>query len=456
MQKIGLFDNKTTKLLKHAYNELYKAVMEWVTEAFGCPAFSYLTQKTIEGLDKNKKAQKIMTGLKSALERGQGIIFKHERVTSFDVYSELITTPKWNLRIRNFLKDEACKIDGMRTFMISSKQLKQIKELTFQEFKRFLHNIICSNIKDYGDLWDSVRTRARHNSTLGPMLEEFPLFNDWMAAAELFRDPKFNSQIVNILKNPVGSGVYRGRRVCTIAKVIIEDVKRMSGTYRRYDKQPLLSNGSAYSSINLSANPSKPVVVVITVPHASCKNLKVRNCDKIGGRSANCIETHMNQVRGNKKIITSVFRNDSVSRMDCDMNRIQCRNTKWRKGITEYFNQVKKQMLIHYDIHSFPPEMDGLTAGQSIYFIVKDISVSLAKQLMNYIWMNMTIHDPKFRGLIFLGISNDIQDEIVGMGMQRSILIEFNENIRDDRLKEFCELIAKWTVGRVRTVVENK
>ncbi len=244
----------------------------------------------------------------------------------------------------------------------------------------------------------------------------------------------------------------------------------------------MYNNPKTKNNITLYHNKTKTKIkkniVLISSPHTFCVSKNVRDCDKIARIASKCLKKHLSDLNLNPILKL----NDNLFRFECDLNRYKCRNTNFRKNLKKTFKKYKKFILIHIDIHSFPNMLTNhKTYNQDIYFIddsknnIPLYTLRLMRYLENemiifynlklkqYIDLNKTqimseeeiYLRTKLSNLnykIFLGpiygtnyyVQNDIQDEARIQHGLKTILIEFNESIRNYALDQLCKLISKW------------
>src|SRR5579872_6760422 len=179
--------------------------------------------------------------------------------------------------------------------------------------------------------------------------------------------------------------------------------------------------------------------VLITSPHYICNNMKSKDlhlCDFVSDKVANMLA----------KFNNCIYFPGDISRDIVDLNRKESRNTFYRKKIRTLFKIKKIDIII--DIHSFPPDRKGLVSvgfcerNEIIPEIVlllgpldminnKKIGRELYKQLKNYnIIVNIV---PNIKVL-------DILNEAAEHNIP-GIVLEFCENINDDRMSFICNII---------------
>lgn len=172
--------------------------------------------------------------------------------------------------------------------------------------------------------------------------------------------------------------------------------------------------------------------ILVTAPHAFCYeeydsiNNDKHSCDYASLSSAEKIYDLLELK--NKYLIKS-----TMPRKNCDMNRIQCRNTSFRNQIRE------KYILVNYliDVHSFPRLPEYPLFMKEVYIIDDSNShTKLSKNLNRYL-INQGFDCTLVKGN---GV-NDITDESRKHGIQ-SVLIEISEGISDKRKDHLCAAIA--------------
>lgn len=175
--------------------------------------------------------------------------------------------------------------------------------------------------------------------------------------------------------------------------------------------------------------------IVITVPHKKDDpSLEGHVYDVTSGYAANMLKEELNEV--SKDVEVKKF-DGTINRVKCDLNRKESRENDcgFRQELSKYLKNNRKDVIILYDVHSFPNEIKKST----IYFIVQDdISKYYANSLKQFL-LNYYIYAD-----IYNGINNDIIEESFSEYGIPSILIEFGENYKGI-YRHICKSIARWT-----------
>lgn len=176
--------------------------------------------------------------------------------------------------------------------------------------------------------------------------------------------------------------------------------------------------------------------IVITVPHK--KDLleikrKRHVADFSAGNASDILKKSLEKSYKIKKF------DGTVNRTECDLNRIEARRRccSFRPALTRYLKTNKNEILLLFDVHSFPDEKNQ---DFDVFFIVQDvISKYYTLHLSNFLQNS---------GFVCSKVLNGIRNDIIGEGFScfciPSILIEFNEN-RESKYDSICFEIAKWT-----------
>lgn len=166
--------------------------------------------------------------------------------------------------------------------------------------------------------------------------------------------------------------------------------------------------------------------VLLTVPHCLClyEGNKNHLCDSIALKAAKNINKNngFTLIKGN------------ISRDKCDLNRINCRDTYFRKEIMNLIDKYKIKWVI--DIHSFP---EVFLNNFEIYILddYTEEKTNYCVDFYKYILKN------NVNCGYFQGIDNDIMDQTREKGV-KSFLIEFNESLSKNRLNEICSVVASF------------
>jgi len=191
-------------------------------------------------------------------------------------------------------------------------------------------------------------------------------------------------------------------------------------------------------------------LVILTVPHAKCVNTDQFEhlCDFAAEPAARCLSQQLSNVG-----ITSIVYPSNQNRVfQCDMNRISCRNWKYRKDLIEFIQQEKKKnrKMVLIDVHSFPPyyETESIIPFYDIEAYVLDDNfppISYSESIINY------LKSKKVFAELYTGRKNDIHVEVRSHGIE-AFLLEFSERLITDvreriptsRMIQICKFISSW------------
>jgi len=165
--------------------------------------------------------------------------------------------------------------------------------------------------------------------------------------------------------------------------------------------------------------------LILTTPHSFCPAI---NCDETSLFSARLIARYL-------KIPHKIFEGD-VPRQECDLNRIQCRNTSYRKDIKELALRKRGNVFV-LDVHSFvdPFGAWGVPGDMEIVIIDDRFTHDKALDLATF------LEDDGINATHIQGANNDIQDEMHSLNID-SFLIEFSDLLSDSRRKYIALLVA--------------
>lgn len=175
--------------------------------------------------------------------------------------------------------------------------------------------------------------------------------------------------------------------------------------------------------------------VLITVPHAACRNIEVRQCDRRAEYAANLLEQELQKYN----IPTILYINRNVERIYYDMNRSSSRNTQWRRKL----DQLYKDADFVIDVHSFP-EFDEnynpsfILPKAKITILYEDVlEFSIIEAIENVVGNKLAV---------LQGIHNDIIETAFTAGIENVLLLEVAEEnsiLSDKELTQVIEAIAK-------------
>ncbi len=179
-------------------------------------------------------------------------------------------------------------------------------------------------------------------------------------------------------------------------------------------------------------------MIFLTVPHATCPQSNLYNtefihpCDKLALKSAKILK----KIGGDD---VQIFEGD-IPRTTQDLNRERSRTTSYRKNLTE---SMKEQMPSYVlDIHSYP-DSKTISFPKGSEIILLDNNAFEAEYYSMKL-LNSLEADGIIAKLRKGAKTNDIQKEARNLKL-RSILIEFNESLSEERLKYIARSIVDWS-----------
>ncbi len=179
--------------------------------------------------------------------------------------------------------------------------------------------------------------------------------------------------------------------------------------------------------------------VTLTVPHA-----EGRGRDSLAVSAARALRSQMLTRGTSVRLFVS-----PVPRDQCDMNRVRCRGTRFRRSVFAHVRGQPTPSLV-IDVHSFSP-VSGFTpewAGFDV--VVLDDNQPFSTYSKHYVAF-MRANGVSIA--LKRGGSNDIQDEMhernVDAFLTGAFLLEFNEGLlgTPDRLRPIAALTARWVIA---------
>lgn len=178
--------------------------------------------------------------------------------------------------------------------------------------------------------------------------------------------------------------------------------------------------------------------VILTVPHGCPSNLgNLRLCDLMAETTAKELHKSLNA----RNVSTQLFIN-KIPRQILDHNRIESRQTDWRRQITKAIQTTKQPIVL--DIHSFPNHTESFGA------------TSTGRPPKMVIFDN-TITEPTIVGSDIKSVPEDLNNDIVVRARElgaQARLIEFNEDLRAADLPPLFDYI--FNTLRLRTNSHNQ
>lgn len=205
-----------------------------------------------------------------------------------------------------------------------------------------------------------------------------------------------------------------------------EDFTKIKNFFELLNEKNIISKQTTLENVKIKTKykNSNDLKILLTIPHSHCidEENEKHTCDLIALESAILIKKN----NYNFSII-----NGDVSRTTCDLNRKEFRNTQFRKKIRNYINENDIKFVV--DVHSFPNKSNPNLET----YILDDYKFNPTDyciDVVNYL---------KKKGVktkLIKGKNSDIEDEMRMMGF-KSFLIEFNESLGKDRLKEIATIL---------------
>lgn len=177
---------------------------------------------------------------------------------------------------------------------------------------------------------------------------------------------------------------------------------------------------------------------LLTVPHSKCINKEGHLCDIMAEISSKKISKYLKKSKITHKIILA-----DKNRSIIDYNRKTSRNSNWRQKIRNEF--INCDLVL--DIHSFPNSSSsfGRTNGKIPEIVILDSYIYkneyIDKYTSNY-FGNFLLENGVICKLL-PGGDNDITLEARENNI-KAILIEFNENLSEDRIDLISRLIVDY------------
>lgn len=182
--------------------------------------------------------------------------------------------------------------------------------------------------------------------------------------------------------------------------------------------------------------------VVISVPHALCVESRrtVENpCDDVAAPFAKKLQSEL-RMRG----VISTLLLSSIERKQCDLNRVQCRNTEYRQRLTE----LMETPVFVLDVHSFPAVTSQ--GRYHAYILLEEWPPP------DYVWNYVSTASAVFKQDIPVlrgspGV-NDIIAEAKSKG-RPAFLLELNEELMrpPQRQQQLASVTADWLRAAVGT-----
>jgi len=211
--------------------------------------------------------------------------------------------------------------------------------------------------------------------------------------------------------------------------------------------------------------------IIITAPHSKCVNVLERTCDLVAGKASEYLYEIVHQQYPNVVSLHSsnIYRSeDQCDNEYCDLNRpwAICRTNYWStlaKNIKEVRGKYNPIFLI--DVHSYPAT-ESETKDLDVYLLNTTQFKYGSKELSHYIKRNINslsggggndkimlqyvkdlnniLEENSIKRKILIGTDDNAINVIGSSNGFITILIEFNENLRDSRIEEICHIILQW------------
>ncbi len=169
-------------------------------------------------------------------------------------------------------------------------------------------------------------------------------------------------------------------------------------------------------------------MIVLTVPHSECRLTDVRDCDRAAMRFASALH---------RAIPESVVLPSHYYRPEMDANRIASRKTPYREKLRQALDHA--DMLL--DIHSFPaiPGVWGDDVPPDTPLVVLSMDETLGYKLA----LNRRLARLNFTVILQGSMENDIAVEAWQRHRCPSVLLEINESLDSDTIKQIAKMISR-------------
>jgi hypothetical protein len=182
--------------------------------------------------------------------------------------------------------------------------------------------------------------------------------------------------------------------------------------------------------------------VLLTVPHAMCAqdSPEQRTCDRAALRAA---VTLSNELR-NEGYWPIVWANTQTARSAVDMNRAEARLTPWRRELDHKLGTMEPHLL--FDVHSFPrisrpgkhSFYNPLTeVAPDVVILTNPVTDDKNEILLFHLRQHLT-NTKILRG----SVENDIMVTATWDNAVPSLLLEFREDLTNERLRERADETA--------------
>lgn len=216
--------------------------------------------------------------------------------------------------------------------------------------------------------------------------------------------------------------------------------------------------------------------VVLTVPHARCPppgklhyvvdetgriRVNVHPCDTAAPQFCARLQRELEGLG----VRTMVFDRPPISRADCDLNRLACREHSWRRKVAGWH----KGAALLLDVHSFPNVSGKFSERLDVYLLVDKVAAlgtrdaaKLRKELV--LFDDASRHSREVAGAMveymqnagtlaghYEGYQNDLIVEAMQAGVA-AVLVEVNESATERARQRAASAIA----ACVRDLLRNK
>lgn len=179
--------------------------------------------------------------------------------------------------------------------------------------------------------------------------------------------------------------------------------------------------------------------VITTTPHSLCKSDDTDSrhlCDLTAKKVGNYFTNEMRE-----EGVPSAWFAADVHRGTSDLNRSTARGTGYRGRVASYLDsEIKKGSDVWViDLHSFPNSYKDFGGKELVLLILP--SQEKDPRTMD---LMSRLNDQKVNWTSFRGESlNDIMTTSAAKGVY-TILMEFNESLKDERLQKIMDVIGGW------------
>ncbi len=204
-------------------------------------------------------------------------------------------------------------------------------------------------------------------------------------------------------------------------------------------------------------------LLLVTVPHAFCEpgaDDNAHPCDSVALTAARALVARLRRMLRTRADV--VLLAADRPRAECDLNRVQCRDSAWRRALFAFARENRARLALVLDVHSFPPDYDGYGTAPVPDAVLLDDDVlhwphalrrrSAHQYARETLDLHAHLQHDGARVNTLEGLDNDIAVQMRRELRVPAVLLELNEAAP---VAPLLDSVARWVASRLTFASET-